>query len=813
MDTQKTKHIYNTFDWTDVHGEILETFNSENKNEKDDQHSYFKTDDERTEQKVSFDNTLCKTCHKSRIKTEIPGNIASDFSVWSCGRDASDNFKDNNDSSDPCCHGHGETTSSLAQDCSGLDLAEDSPDIYRQNFVDFCNANYPNAARNTSHGTHEIANFVESDGDHSNVTLVAKDVIADNVVLNGTVVDVGRYTVSHDPISIEPMPKKDKTQPENFADSSDSRRNCDEGRYASNENNEKSSTVSMNRYCDNENCLEDPLFTADNLKKYDDGDVSAAADIDDDKKDEDVNKYQHSLARDYTDRTSTKVESTEIPANEELKPLFYDYSNEPQSDIIVLHLNSKLRIVQKMSFSQNMRFCFGGKFHPRESKLKLTLSDCSQSVQQHVDGIRFSELGIDKKDFNFKLGSLARESDDNENPFKQRLGLRWIFQYGFVSQGSVLRLQQLLIHQLYPFTNIKEFWTSLGTDSPPSLQECMSVEWMRYHSFHNYPISAYGSTSRLARDGFYYTGQGIQTRCFSCGITHNDWNGTDNPREVHQRLSPNCPFLNGREERYPNIPMSPDGNVDVGRADSDSIPLPSLPTAPLSGSGMGQSLAERRSESSKRSGATIDKDSSIRQNLGSGETTPGVSSHPTEEAAQSEADNRLKYPEHDSLPSRIGSFSHGWPPYLDQTPQQMAEAGFFYTGNQDYTRCYHCGGGLRNWEPGDNPWIEHCRWYPTCPHVLKGKGQRFVHAVLKKHAELLAKQQADCKRKAQYDLGELKEENKRLKNLMTCKICLDNPVRVVFIPCGHFVCETCAPAFRKCPMCRKRIQTSVRAIF
>ncbi|KAL3881989.1 hypothetical protein ACJMK2_028371, partial [Sinanodonta woodiana] len=59
--------------------------------------------------------------------------------------------------------------------------------------------------------------------------------------------------------------------------------------------------------------------------------------------------------------------------------------------------------------------------------------------------------------------------------------------------------------------------------------------------------------------------------------------------------------------------------------------------------------------------------------------------------------------------------------------------------------------------------------------------------------------------------GELEEENKKLKEQTTCKICMENPIRVIFLPCGHLVCcETCAPAFRKCPICRKRIQQSVK---
>ena len=59
----------------------------------------------------------------------------------------------------------------------------------------------------------------------------------------------------------------------------------------------------------------------------------------------------------------------------------------------------------------------------------------------------------------------------------------------------------------------------------------------------------------------------------------------------------------------------------------------------------------------------------------------------------------------------------------------MAEAGLVYTGVGDAVRCYHCGGGLQDWEPGDNPWWEHARWYSECPHVILVKGQSFINKV------------------------------------------------------------------------------------
>jgi len=53
----------------------------------------------------------------------------------------------------------------------------------------------------------------------------------------------------------------------------------------------------------------------------------------------------------------------------------------------------------------------------------------------------------------------------------------------------------------------------------------------------------------------------------------------------------------------------------------------------------------------------------------------------------------------------------------------------FISGVEDSVRCYYCGGGLRNWEPNDDPMSEHARWYPTCPHLKLTMGQEFINTI------------------------------------------------------------------------------------
>ena len=33
---------------------------------------------------------------------------------------------------------------------------------------------------------------------------------------------------------------------------------------------------------------------------------------------------------------------------------------------------------------------------------------------------------------------------------------------------------------------------------------------------------------------------------------------------------------------------------------------------------------------------------------------------------------------------------------------------------------------MRNWEPEDDPWVEHARWFPQCRFLILMKGDQFI---------------------------------------------------------------------------------------
>lgn len=88
----------------------------------------------------------------------------------------------------------------------------------------------------------------------------------------------------------------------------------------------------------------------------------------------------------------------------------------------------------------------------------------------------------------------------------------------------------------------------------------------------------------------------------------------------------------------------------------------------------------------------------------------------------------LKHPNMCITSTRLQTFKN-WPNKDMVDIESLVNAGFFYTGKQDHVRCFHCGIGLRNWEPEDDPMVEHARWSSRCGFVREKMGEGFISAV------------------------------------------------------------------------------------
>lgn len=69
----------------------------------------------------------------------------------------------------------------------------------------------------------------------------------------------------------------------------------------------------------------------------------------------------------------------------------------------------------------------------------------------------------------------------------------------------------------------------------------------------------------------------------------------------------------------------------------------------------------------------------------------------------------------------------------------LALAGFFYSGTGNSVTCFYCGGSLHQWSVDDSPKIEHGRWFPDCLYAKHLCGDR-LHAKIQISKKQLLKE-------------------------------------------------------------------------
>ncbi|XP_030025462.2 death-associated inhibitor of apoptosis 1 isoform X2 [Manduca sexta] len=279
----------------------------------------------------------------------------------------------------------------------------------------------------------------------------------------------------------------------------------------------------------------------------------------------------------------------------------------------------------------------------------------------------------------------------------------------------------------------------------------MRREEERLKTFDKWP-STYVTPEELARNGFYYLGRGDEVRCAFCKVEIMRWAEGDDPAKDHKRWAPQCPFLR---------------NLSNGT------------------NGSGEGSSEGRDECGARA-ATREP---VRM--------PGP-----------------VHPRYATELSRLASFKD-WPRCMRQKPEELAEAGFFYTGQGDKTKCFYCDGGLKDWENDDVPWEQHARWFDRCAYVQLVKGRDYVQRVLSEACVIRATDEkpAPAPLPSQPNVSVASEE-KPVEEAKICKICYSEERNICFVPCGHVVaCAKCALSTDKCPMCRRAFTTALRLYF
>jgi E3 ubiquitin-protein ligase XIAP len=301
-------------------------------------------------------------------------------------------------------------------------------------------------------------------------------------------------------------------------------------------------------------------------------------------------------------------------------------------------------------------------------------------------------------------------------------------------------------------------------------------------------------------------------KCYFCRVEIGMWEEGDDVLTDHERWSPYCNLIRRRSTN--NIPI----NAEL----LDRC----LPEATAS-------LDNHLTPSSSGAETISTDDVHMIQhqifNLGGFDSMLTISGPLSE---------RLKHPEHPEFAieaSRLNSYED-WPKTMRQKPQELSDAGFYYTGKGDRVVCFSCGGGLKDWEENDNPWEQHGMWYGKCEYVRLVKGAEFVKEMdIKREQEL--RQQEENKNNSSMDkpsssnnsiassssfdtskdkmlIDDCEVIKKSINESKLCKLCFINEYNTAFYPCGHVVaCGKCASSVTKCPLCRQPFNNVIRVYF
>lgn len=265
----------------------------------------------------------------------------------------------------------------------------------------------------------------------------------------------------------------------------------------------------------------------------------------------------------------------------------------------------------------------------------------------------------------------------------------------------------------------------------------------------------------LALIGFFYFKKPNYVKCAFCAVVIGNFEPNDVALKKHLNRSPNCPLL--RRRLTENVPLDDAKLNEV------------LPEASYDVCGM----------------------RSVRK--------------------KSRVEDEIAYPEFRLLPQRMLTFIT-WPKAIKQKPGELAEAGFFYSGQSDMVICFSCGVVLQQWENDDNCWVEHknsatkeCS-YLKLNHETVELNER-IYEEFKKLNEASTSETTEIAKEKGVNDKDNADGKKDFESL--CKICMERKANVVLLPCKHVaVCSSCVFGIDNiCPICRTEVHEKINLFY
>uniref|UniRef100_A0A7G3AFX6 Putative death-associated inhibitor of apoptosis 1 isoform x2 n=2 Tax=Lutzomyia longipalpis TaxID=7200 RepID=A0A7G3AFX6_LUTLO len=150
------------------------------------------------------------------------------------------------------------------------------------------------------------------------------------------------------------------------------------------------------------------------------------------------------------------------------------------------------------------------------------------------------------------------------------------------------------------------------------------------------------------------------------------------------------------------------------------------------------------------------------------------------------------------LESRLESFTD-WPVGMRTRPEDLASAGFYYSGRGDIVFCFVCGLKVNQWKITDDPFEKHAKLSRKCIFLATVKGHDYIEKILE--AEVIRLHELTSQ-----DCNEIPQNE-------VCSVCYMRRRTIVCVPCGHFLmCEPCSESLSKCPYCGRTLSKKIQAI-
>ncbi|XP_053241671.1 baculoviral IAP repeat-containing protein 2 isoform X3 [Podarcis raffonei] len=382
----------------------------------------------------------------------------------------------------------------------------------------------------------------------------------------------------------------------------------------------------------------------------------------------------------------------------------------------------------------------------------------------------------------------------------QCFAFRFLFYYGLEVNQICTKLSPRLQTRpiLLSYFIVMNIYDSLpsklrNSSDVSELTYDLSCELYRMSTFSTFPQNVPVSERSLARAGFYYTGVKDKVKCFSCGLMLDNWKKGDKALDKHKQLYPSCNFVksltplnilgssfnsafspptafglssshsptpaanmdqvgyfSGSFSSFPHDPVTSRAVEDLSHlrpktvnyamsAEEDRLhTFESWPLTFLSPSSLAKAgfyyIGPADKVACFACGGQLSnwepKDNAMSEHRRHFPNCPFV------EQMCDQTSFTVSNMSMQTYVMRLNTFK-SWPAAVPVQPPRLADAGFYYVGRNDDVKCFCCDGGLRCWESGDDPWVEHAKWFPRCEYLQHMKGQEFVQQIQVRFPHLL----------------------------------------------------------------------------